>query len=284
MKKVLLGVTAMITFITLAACSADDDSEQTKDRKISVETEAVVKDDFIIERSVYGRTAPISTTPVTLESPGEVDTLEVENGDSVDKDDLIATLKTPAGKQNIRAAKSGEIANLEASSGDMVSDEDPLAVIIDTDKLKLESKVTSSVQSLFSKDDKLDVMIDEHKFEAKVKSIGTLPDDTGLYPVIVTVENKDNAILPGMVGTIQVPEKQVKDAIIVPTAAIVEEGDSAFVFVMKDDKAEKTAVEIKETQSDVTAVKGDVTADDQVVVNGQMTLDDGDTVDVVKGE
>lgn len=286
MRKTLrCGMTVILLAGVLAACNDNDqDTEKQKEsQEISVETEAAIKDDFTIEKTVYGRISPSSTTPVTLESPGEIDTLKVENGDEVKEDDLIAILKTPAGKQNIRAPKDGDITSLDAAVGDTVSDDDPLAVIADMDKLKLEFSVTSGVQSLFSKDDTLDANVDDQELDAKIISIDTMPDDTGLYPVKATAKNKDKAILPGMIATLHVPEKRVKDATIVPTAAIIEE-EEAFVFVIKDDKAEKIDVETEETQSDKTAVKGDIKADDQVVVDGQMTLNDGDTVNVMKGE
>lgn len=287
MRKILRrSMTVILLVGVLAACNDNDQEteKKTENQQTSVETEAVVKDDFMIEKTVYGRISPSSTTPVTLESPGEIDTLKVDDGDEVKEDDLIAILKTPAGKQNIRAPKDGDITSLDAAVGDTVSDDDPLAVIADMDKLKLEFSVTSGVQSLFSKDDTLDATVDDQKLEAKITSIDSMPDDTGLYPVKATAKNEDKNVLPGMIATMQVPENRVKDAIIVPTAAIVEEDEESFVFVIKDDKAEKIDVEIEETQSNKTAIKGDVKADDQVVVDGQMTLNDGDAVNVVKGE
>ena len=285
MKKKLGSIMVILLIVLLAACNNEETADDKKEKRvIPVETEAAIKDDFTIEKSVYGRTSPESTTPIMLQTPGEIDTLEVENGNQVKKDDLIATLKTPAGIQNIRAPKDGEIAKLSASEGDMLSEEDPLAVIVDMEKAKLEFAVTSGVQSLFSKDDKLSVLIDKNKFEATITSVGTLPDDTGLYPIEATVENEDKDILAGMIATMIVPQKKLKDVIIVPTEGVVEENDETFVYVVKEDKAKKIGVKIKETQSDQTAIKGDIKADDQVVVNGQLTLNDGDEVNVVGGE
>lgn len=285
MKKVLLSMAAMLLVTLLAACNDDgEDTKKKEDRVTPVETELAVKDDFTVEKTVYGRTSPASTAPVMLQTPGEVDSLEVENGDEVKEDDLIASLKTPAGKQNIRAPKDGEIASLKAAEGDMLSTEDPLAIVVDVEQMKLEFSVTSGVQSLFSKGDKRSTRINDKKYEATIHSIGTLPDDTGLYPIEATVKNEDNEILSGIVAVMKVPEKKHKDVIIVPTEAIVEENDESFVYVVKADKAKKIKVEITETQSDITAIKSDVKTDDQVVVNGQMTLTDGDQVNVLKGE
>lgn len=284
MKKILRGITIILLIGLLAACNNDGADNDHEDPVTPVETEAAAKDDFIIEKTVYGRATPASTTPVTLPSAGEIDTLEVENGDQVEEEDLMATLQTPAGKQDIRAPKDGEVVQLKASKGDVVSDEDPLAVIADMDKLKLEFTVTSAVQALFSKGDKLNAVVNDNKFEAKVTAIGTMPDDTGLYPIDATVTNEDKHILPGMIATMIVLEKKLKDVVIIPTAAIVEENDETFVYVVTKEKAKKVNVEIKERQSETTAIKDGIKAKDQVVVNGQMTLNDGDQVNVVEGE
>jgi len=79
----------------------------------------------------------------------------------------------------------------------------------------------------------------------------------------------------------KVPEKRIKQALILPTEAIVEESDETFIYIMKDDKAVKTKIKVKETQSDKTAIEGEVEKGDQIIVNGQLTLSDGDKVKVV---
>lgn len=285
MKKVLFGVTAILMIGLLAACSNGEETNKDKEQWVTpVETEAAVKGDFILEKSAYGRTSPASTTPIMLPTPGEVDSLEIENGDQVKEDDLIATINTPAGKQNIRASKDGQIVNLKAAEGDTLSNEEPFAVIANMDNMKLTFTVTADTQALFSKDDTLTVVINDDEYEAKVSTIGMMPDDTGLYPIEATVKNKDAKILPGMVATLTVPEEKLKDVIIVPAEAVSHENEEAFVYVIKKDKANKVKVTVKEVKSDETAIKGDVKADDQVVVNGQLTLTDGSQVSVQKGE
>ncbi|MEC5424513.1 efflux RND transporter periplasmic adaptor subunit [Virgibacillus sp. C22-A2] len=284
MKKIVLSVAAVLLIGLLAACNEDDTNEEKTERVTSVETVKVIVGDLVIEKSVYGRTSPMSTTPVMVQMPGEIDVLEVENGDKVEEDDLIATIATPAGKQNIRASRDGEITSLEAAEGDMISDSEPLAVIANMDSVKVTFSVTSDVRSLFKKEDKLTIVLADEDYDAEITSISTMPDDTGLYPVEATVENKEGTILPGMVGTMYVAEKRITEAIIIPTAAVVEENDETFVYVIQDEQAVKTTITIKDTQSDETAAEGDIQAGDQVVVSGQLTLSDGDQVNVVRGE
>src|SRR5699024_75217 len=113
MRKVFIGLIVIVSVSLLAACSEDKDEEETEVAVVSVEVEKVKKEDFIIEKSLFGRTAPNSTTPIIPSNPGEVDELKVANGDKVKKDDHLVTIASPAGNERITANKDGEIAGLK---------------------------------------------------------------------------------------------------------------------------------------------------------------------------
>src|SRR5690625_3026525 len=129
MRKLLITFTALLLITLLAACNESEDSNENKEETVTpVETTEVSEGDLLIEKNVYGRTAPSSITPVILQMAGEIDVLEVENGDQVEEDDLIAKIKTPAGIQEIKAPATGEITELELKEGDIATETDPFAV------------------------------------------------------------------------------------------------------------------------------------------------------------
>ncbi len=287
MKKLLWSMAAIMMVVFLAACNEDNEeteTEEEEERVVPVEIAEAEEGSLTAVNTVYGRTEPNQTTPVMAETPGEIDTLEVENGDIVEEDDLIATLDTPAGLQNIRADREGEITNLNFSEGDMVTNEEPFAVIADFKTLKITAGVTSKVLALFEKDDTVNITIDGQEIEGNITSVGNMPDDTGLYPVEAEVENDDDDFLPGMVAKIAVDETLVSDTIIVPTEAVMEESEETYIYVVVDDEAIRKTVTVQETQSEKTALEGDIEAGDQVVTAGQLTLTDGAQVNVTKGE
>lgn len=287
MKKILLSAAAIFLLSSVAACSqteSEGENADVEERVAAVEVAKAVEGDLTLERSIFGRTAPNSTTPILLQTPGDVDSLEVENGEQVEEDDIIAKISTSMGKQNIRAPKDGDVVNLKAAEGDSVTNEEPFALIADLATIKLNFTVTADVRKLIAVDKKMTVTIENEQYEATITSVSTMPDDTGLYPVEAKVDNEDRAILPGMVAKLSVPEQQIKDAIIVPTAAIIEEDDESFVYMVKDNQASKQAITVVETQSAETAIEGDIQIGDSVIVTGQLTLSDGVQVNVVKGE
>src|SRR5690625_721083 len=285
MKRVYLGLLTIILITFLSACDQNEDTDtETEEQVIPVETIHVTEGDLAIEKTLYGRIAPSSTTPVLIQTPGEIDKLEVENGDQVEEDELIAKLKTPAGIQEIKAPEAGEIMKLEVKEGDITSDTEPLAMIVDMDELIINFSVTSNVRALFEKEGTYQTMLDGDEYEIEITSIHSLPDDTGLYPIEATVENKDNNLLPGMIAMLSLPEKKVENTLLLPTEAIFEDSDGAYVYIVKDNLAEKRKINIIESQSDKTAFEGEVNEGDEVIINGQLTVSDGSKVDVIEEE
>lgn len=283
MKKVLASLTALLFVVILVACNETEEANEDQEEVvISVETVQVTKGDLSVNRNLYGRITPSSITPVLIQMPGEIDVIEVENGDRVEEDDLIAKLKTPAGIQEIKAPATGEISKIELKEGDIATETDPFAMIIDMDELQIDLGVTSTVRELFKKGETYESIIDEHEYEVKVTSISSMPDDTGLYPVEAVVKSKDDKLLPGMIATLIIPDKKINQTLLLPTEAIIEESDGAYIYVVKDEIAVKTEINILESQSDQTAFEGEVKEGDEVVINGQILLSDGTKVNVVE--
>src|SRR5699024_2360097 len=242
MRKLFLTAAAILLISVLAACSQnEDDNAKQEEQATAVETAEVTNGDLVIEKSLYGRTEPSSTTPVAVQSAGEITELEVENGDTVEEDDHLATIQTAAGNKNIYAREAGEIAQLTAEEGSMASpDSGPLMVIADFDPMTINLTVAAETLDLLKTGDTYPVMIDDHEYEAEFICVGTMPDDTGLYPVEAEIGNDEGNIKTGVVASMNVPENRVKDSIILPTEAVVTESGESFVYVVKDNQAVKT--------------------------------------------
>lgn len=285
MKKTIMWlIIAMIAL--LAACQEDEaETDEQEERVVAVETAEVKEEAFVIEHSVHGRATPNEITPVMLPASGELVELDVSNGDTVKKGDRIAVLSSvQGGRINITTGGSGQVANLAASKGAMVMSGQLLASVIKTDKMQLQLAVSANERDRFAAGEKYTVVEGDKKFDATVTLIDSMPGETGLYAVEAKVENPDDEILPGTVLEMIVPETVMKEALIVPTEAVIYEDNQSFVYVIEEDTAKLREVEVKEKTSALTAVAGEIEAGDQVVISGQLTLADGDTVDTGEGE
>lgn len=280
--KRLIGIIILAVLLTACAENNNEETQTEVERVVPVETVSVTKGSLVVEKSIIGRLAPESITPVILQAPGEVTEVHVKNGDRVEEGDAMIEIMTMAGAQTVSAPASGEIAQFQVSEEDLVSNEEPLAMILNMDVMTVSATVTSQIIDMFEIGDAVQSVVGEEIVDAEITNIDKIPNETGLYPLEARIEQDNGQMLPGMVAILQFPEQRVKDAIIVPTEAIVIEEEQNFVYVVEDDQAIKVPVDVIETQSDETAIEGDVNVGDAIVVNGQLTLEDGRTVQVVK--
>lgn len=284
MKKRVLLTGIIILALILSACgnSNNDTENETETDVISVETTEITKGDLTSKKSLYGQTQPIEQTPIMLTQPGELDELKVKNGDNVKKDDDLAVIKSEAGGQTIEAPKKGVVANMPDSTGGMVSNEEPFAMIIDLDDIKIHATATQKMRDLFKTDQEVTVEIDNEEYTGEVMALDPLPNENGEYKLNVKVDNEDEKIKIGESAKIIVDKTLEKDALIVPSEAIVTSEEEDFVYIVEDDKAKQIKVDIVESQTKETAIKGEVSEEDNVVINGQSLLSDDVEVDVKK--
>ncbi len=282
MRKLHMFYLILLSVMILAACNQDRETKEEVPRTVSVDVAEVTIGNITEVKTLYGRTSPRKTTPLLTEVPGEIDEVKVENGDRVEKDDLIATVRTQAGTMRMTAPVAGEIAQFASESGDMVTPEEPLGLIIDSESMNITFHVTTRERSLLTENETYTMELEEETYEATLDQIDSLPNDNGLYDVQLSIENKDNEIIAGMIAAIDLKQTRIKDALIVPTEAVIEESNGAFVYLVKDDEVKKVTVGIQEMGSDETAIDGDIIEGDYVVVNGQLTVTDGSKVEIVK--
>jgi len=279
-RFLLIGV--IIAIFLIGCTDTNDDTNEKEEMSTPVEVEKIKTGDFTVDKTLYGQTAPIKQVPVVLEQPGEITILNVKNGDTVSKDDHLATIQTPAGDTEINAPADGTIAQLQTTEGNTPSNEEPLLVVVDIDKLLIHYAVTAQARDLFKVDKEMDIHIEDETYEATVTSIDTVPNETGQYAIDLEFDNQDGDVLPGIPAKLLLTDKTVKDTNIVPTEAILTENEEQFIFIVQDDHVEKVIVDVLETQSEESAIDADVQEDDQVVVNGHFTLTDEDVVDIQK--
>ncbi len=284
MRKRKMAGAALLLVLGLAACNSGEEETQKQERVAAVELAEAAEGNLEFARTVFGRISALHTYPVMLSMAGEVDSLEAENGDMVEEDEVIARIATPAGLQTVRAPKEGEVAGLDVGESEMVSNEEPFAVIMDSKTIRVDFGVTAAVRSLMSLDQELAAVIDGKQYTATISKISNLQDETGMYPIAATIENKDGAVLPGMVAELSITEKETSGTVLIPTASIVEENGETYVYIVRDDKAHKQLVEVAASQTERSAVTGGVNPGDQLVVSGQLVLSDGARVNIVKGE
>lgn len=186
----------------------------------------------------------------------------------------------------IKAPIAGEIMEITAEKGEFVSSATYFARIISTNSVHVEAMVTAEQLFLIETGDKIDVYLPpiDQTVPGTITYIAPTSDQSNLYKVEVNVENKDGKIISGMIAQLNVEQVLVENGVLVPTEAIVEKNDAAYIFVLNGETVKKIDIEIVQSETEFSAVQGEIAKGSKVVSKGQNLLNDGDKVTVQEEE
>jgi membrane fusion protein (multidrug efflux system) len=112
------------------------------------------------------------------------------------------------------------------------------------------------------------------------KIVGDALLESRSFPVKVLLANPDETLKPGMSARVSFV-RRVENGLLVPKDAVMRQDDQAYVFRVRDEHAERLAVELGTAVGDRWHIRSGVSADDLIVVTGNEDLSGGDAVTVV---
>ncbi|KAE9636282.1 efflux RND transporter periplasmic adaptor subunit [Defluviitalea raffinosedens] len=191
------------------------------------------------------------------------------------------TLKDAA----VRSPIDGIVSSRTIDAGEMVSGAVAPFTIIQMDTVFVEVNVSEQVINKLEKGQKVDVYVSSafsEPFEGTIYAISPAADQTFTYPVKIEIPNKDGLLKPGMFAEVEFAVDTVKDALIVPREAVLNEGDIYYVYIVEGDRAKKTEVKLGlDNGKEVEVVEG-LTEGAQLIVKGQNYLEDGGKVQITE--
>lgn len=104
---------------------------------------------------------------------------------------------------------------------------------------------------------------------------------TGTVKLRALFDNPDGTLFPNQFVNARVRVKILKDAVLVPTAAVQHASRGAFVFLVAEGKAVLRDVTVGEKTDDATVITNGVTPGDTLVIDGLDRLRDGSPVTAV---
>ena len=204
-----------------------------------------------------------------------------------------------ADKRQVKAPVSGTVLALEAVPGAAVggaeggtassSSSGALMQISDMSRLKVSIEVNEVDILAIAKDQKAKVTfsaLPELELDATVSSVASVATGSGdsmgggggvaTFTVDLDIDQVDERLKPGMTASVRIITHDEQDVIVVPTAALQEDGDAAYVKVaVGDDPTETEMREVKVgTRSTTQAVIESGLEEGETIVYGGMSLAD----------
>ena len=101
------------------------------------------------------------------------------------------------------------------------------------------------------------------------------------FQAILHIENSDRKIKPGLTAYVKLLLKKMESRIVVPTGAILIEGENNYVMVMEKNRAVRYDVETGETNNNQTVISKGLLSGSALIVKGHHIVSDGTSVKVI---
>ena len=226
----------------------------------------VEKSQFYKSIETFGTAIAQNSKTYRIKKDDIIGNLRIENR-FVKKGEIIAALKN---SNNIIADFAGKLGKREIAQGVLGSD----SLIITLDDLKkilIDIKIPESYVGILKPGLKAEITsssFTEKKFKGKVSSISSRIDpSTRSILARVSVNNKNFQIIPGQLMTVKIIYDEINQ-IGVPESAVTIQGSTSFVYIVKNDTAEKRIIKIGNRNFGKISVMSGIEEGDFVISEG----------------
>lgn len=186
-------------------------------------------------------------------------------------------IQAQIGKTTVRAPFSGKIGLRSISPGTYVTPTTLIAKLVSTNPLKITFSIPEKYATEINKNSPITFTVPNvaDQFTAKIYALEpAIEATTRTLQIRALTDNSNGKLLPGTFANIELPLKNIKDAIIIPTEAIIPIQDGKKVFIANNGKAKEVKIEtLTRTDKDVIVTSG-LKIGDTVLTSGVMSLKD----------
>jgi RND family efflux transporter MFP subunit len=211
----------------------------------------------------------------------------------------LASIRDQFNETTVKAPISGVVGEKYYDEGDMANPAMPLVRIVQMERVKLVFQAAEQDLGRLAAGQEAEIRVKSYPdrvFKGRIRKISPVLDPmTRMAPVEVLAPNPGLALKPGMFAEVEVRTGVLKNTVIVPRYAAVENtsmetaGGRDFVvkkyFVFTVDssgKAVQKSLEVDYVNQVNIAVRSGLKAGETIVVSGQNSLRDGMTVTTVR--
>jgi membrane fusion protein (multidrug efflux system) len=195
----------------------------------------------------------------------------------------IQLIQAQIAKTSVKAPFSGKIGLRSISPGTYITPSLLVAKLVNISQLKITFSIPEKYASEVKPNSNLIFTVagSTKTYTAKIYAIEPeVQIETRTLQVRAIAENKDGKLLPGTFANVELPLDIIKDAIVIPSEAIIPVQNGKKVFISNMGKAKEVMVETAtRTDASILVLSG-LKAGDTLLTTGVMSLKEDDAVKV----
>ncbi|MDR2771694.1 MAG: efflux RND transporter periplasmic adaptor subunit, partial [Clostridiales Family XIII bacterium] len=178
------------------------------------------------------------------------------------------------GNAVVTAPISGHITSVNVSVGGLASQASPAVTISNIDKLEINTGLSENMINKVKLGDTVEIRVksvsEDASFSGTVTALAPAPATGSLtYPAVITLENSDDAVKPGMFAEVTIAADKVENALAVPSGAVfIRAGRQIVISLDAEDRIVLNDVVTGVDNGELIEIKSGLSEGDRVVTEG----------------
>jgi HlyD family secretion protein len=182
----------------------------------------------------------------------------------------------------ITSPVTGFVAKRNADPGAFVSQQAPVADVVDITSVRLVANVVEKDLKELESGNNASVEVDAfpgEKFSGRIARVSPVLDPaTRTAPLEIEIPNPTFRLKPGMYARVGITTEIKKEALVLPSSAVVDLGGRRGIFQLQNDVAVFRTVQVGSEQGLIVEILAGLKEGDEVISTGAGALRDGDRV------
>jgi HlyD family secretion protein len=182
----------------------------------------------------------------------------------------------------ITSPVNGFVAKRNVDPGAFVSQNTPVADVVDITRVRLVANVVEKDLKELESGNGTRVEVDAfpgEMFMGRIARVSPVLDPaTRTAPIEIEIPNPTFRLKPGMYARVGITTQTKKDALVLPSSAVVDLGGRRGVFQLQNETAVFRTVQVGSEQGVVVEILAGLAEGDEVISTGAGALRDGDRV------
>ncbi|WP_226388965.1 efflux RND transporter periplasmic adaptor subunit [Penaeicola halotolerans] len=214
----------------------------------------------------------------------EVQFLEAKNRkESLERQ--LASLQTQLSKSVIRAPFSGIVEMVYAKLGETLQPTMTVVQLVGSTNMYLEGDVSERFIGTLQKGDSVEVNFPSlnKNLITRISALGAVINENNrTFRVEAALPDDINLLKPNLIAVMKIKDYENKNAITVPTNLIQRDNRGDYIYIIKEEKANKVYLKRGKTYQAETEILEGLQGDETIIDKGFREVGNGFTVEVVK--
>jgi len=222
-----------------------------------------------------------------LQRIGKEQTLKSAQGSRLSAEGHLKGAQALLSYSRITSPIDGVVTDRPLYEGDVATANQPILTVMNTSKLIAKAHIPQSEAAVLKVGNPAQLKIPglEEPVKGKVSLVSpALDPGSTTIEVWVEASKPDPALKPGMTVQAEMTAKTVKDALVVPTAAVFKNAEGADYVLLAgtDEKAHQKTVQLGIRSSELTQIASGINPGDAVITMGGYAVPDGTQIKIEK--